>query len=127
MSKADDIWEDIEEGLEGMLTCIRQIETYLEELKNMGDYGDYSDYKKYKKFKHPGIYDDVLRFLGYMCCEADENIPEEFKQQHPELPWVAMDTLLEYSSYDVDVIWHIVTEELPQNKAVIQHLLNTYR
>ncbi|OJJ22835.1 hypothetical protein BKI52_00355 [marine bacterium AO1-C] len=123
MSKADDVWEDIREGLEGMLACINQIEPYLEELKNMGHY---DDYKKYKEFKHPGIYDDILRFLGYMCCEADENIPNEFKKQHPELPWLEMNTFLEHSNYEVDIIWHIVNNELPQNKAIIQKLLNTY-
>lgn len=67
----------------------------------------------------------LLEVIG----EASRGLSEEFRTQHPELPWqkmVGMRNRLIHGYYDVDldVVWETVTEDLP---GLINKLENTLR
>jgi len=60
----------------------------------------------------------VVRSLE-IIGEATKNLSDEFKQQHPEIPWRQMagmrDKLIHaYFGVDYDVVWDVITQEVPQ-------------
>jgi uncharacterized protein with HEPN domain len=64
----------------------------------------------------------LLEILG----EAAKNVSEDFRQAHPEIPWRQIggtrDRLIHgYFDVDLDIIWLIVTSDLP---SLIRHLKN---
>jgi len=61
--------------------------------------------------------DAVLRNFE-VIGEAAKNIPEEFRQEHEDVPWSEMtgmrDRLIHgYSSVDLHIVWMTVVEEIP--------------
>lgn len=62
--------------------------------------------------------------------EASKNIPEEIKENYPNVPWQEMYCLRnkiahEYHGIDYTIIWDIATNYLPNNKLEIEQILNT--
>jgi uncharacterized protein with HEPN domain len=64
--------------------------------------------------------------------EAAANVSEEFKNIHPEFPWVQMRGLrnrlvhiFDYAQIDYDIIWIVATEELPALEPKIRLALGT--
>lgn len=60
--------------------------------------------------------------------EASKNTPSSFKEGHPEVPWKEMagmrDRLIHaYFSVDWDIVWDVITKEIPENKILIQKLI----
>lgn len=60
--------------------------------------------------------------------EAAKSIPEEFKQQHPEVPWRDigdMRNVLIHEYFDIDykIVWKTATEFVPLLKKQVQQLL----
>jgi uncharacterized protein with HEPN domain len=60
--------------------------------------------------------------------EASNNIPASFKEQHPEIRWRDMagmrDRLIHaYFSVDWDIVWNVITEEIPENRPLIEKLI----
>jgi len=110
----------IKDKLKEMLLLAEKIEDYVITIKK-DPYFRRAGF--YKEFKHGGSYDDILRYLCYICSNV-KNIPKQFQLEHPNIPWDEMHTLVEYACFDVDVIWHIVTNELPKNKKEIEKILN---
>lgn len=71
--------------------------------------------------------DAVIRRLEIMG-EASRRISSEFKSQHPAIPWaqmLGMRNLLihEYDDVDIEVVWQVVTEDLPALVAQIESLV----
>jgi uncharacterized protein with HEPN domain len=67
----------------------------------------------------------LLEIIG----EASRGLSDEFRMQHPELPWKKMagmqDRLIHgYYDVDLDVVWETVTEDLP---GLISKLENNLR
>jgi uncharacterized protein with HEPN domain len=59
----------------------------------------------------------IVRLLE-VIGEAARGISDEFRTQHPELPWKKMvgmrDRLIHgYYDVDLDIVWETVTEDLP--------------
>jgi uncharacterized protein with HEPN domain len=71
--------------------------------------------------------DSAVRRLE-IIGEAVRNIPQEFRDQHQDIPWREMvgmrDVLIhEYFSVNVERVWETVTLDLPQLKKQITSLL----
>ena len=64
--------------------------------------------------------------------EAAANVTEEFKNAHPEIPWIQMRGLrnrlvhiFDYEQIVYDIIWVVATEELPALESKIRLALDT--
>lgn len=72
--------------------------------------------------------DSVIRRLE-IIGEASKSLPESFKKAHTEIPWQKVgglrDILIhEYFGVDLQILWPIVTTELPILKKVVSKCLN---
>ncbi|WP_340819676.1 DUF86 domain-containing protein [Methanolobus sp. WCC4] len=61
--------------------------------------------------------------------EASKNIPEEFRNKYPEVPWSEMartrDKLIHgYFGVDLNLTWDIVQHDLPELKQKMYRILN---
>ena len=69
----------------------------------------------------------MLRHLQ-VIGEAARTFSEPFRQQHPEVPWasvVGMRHVLvhEYFGIDLDIVWRVVSADLPDLKQKIEAIL----
>ena len=60
--------------------------------------------------------------------EAIKNLPQEFKNDYPDIPWKRIsglrDKLIhEYFGVDLELTWNILVRDLPELKIKIQKLL----
>lgn len=65
-----------------------------------------------------------LQIIG----EASNSMSERFTSQHPEIPWQDMADFRnilvhEYFRIDVDIVWSIVQQELPNLKENVDRIL----
>ena len=61
--------------------------------------------------------------------EAAKNIPDEIKEKYQDVPWDEMYSLRNrishaYFGIDYEIIWDIITNYLPENKAQIEIIKN---
>jgi uncharacterized protein with HEPN domain len=101
--------------LEDILLSISRIAEYI-------DSYTLSDFKRDYK-----TVDAVVRNFE-IIGEASKNMPEEIKEQHPEVPWAEMYLLRnkvshEYFGIDYEIIWDIAKNYLPENKIQIESIL----
>lgn len=73
------------------------------------------------------IQDQITRRLE-IIGEAVKQLPEEFKEQHPEIPWRDigdMRNVLIHIYFDIDyeIVWRTATELIPKFKKQIEDLL----
>jgi uncharacterized protein with HEPN domain len=62
--------------------------------------------------------------------EASKNLPNKFKESHPEVPWSEMYLLRnkvshEYFGVDYEIIWDVAANYLPENKNQIEAILDS--
>lgn len=72
------------------------------------------------------IQDAVVRRLE-IIGEAVRNLPDEFKQAHPEAPWqdiadMRNKLIHEYFGVDLGLVWRVVKDDLPPFKKQIAEL-----
>ncbi len=75
--------------------------------------------------------DEKLSAILYQIAvigEATKRLSEEFRQQHPEIPWRDIagmrDVLIhKYDQVDFDVIWDVVQNKLPELLTLLEPLL----
>lgn len=82
----------------------------------------YSDFKK--DFK---TVDAVIRNFE-IIGEASKNVPQEIKANYNEVPWDEMYLLRnkvshDYFGIDYEIIWDIVSNYIPENRAQIEEIL----
>ena len=101
--------------LEDMLTAIAETKSFT---SGMGLF----DFKTDKK-----TINAVVRSLE-VIGEATKRIPEALRLQYPEIPWKRMagmrDKLIhQYFGVDLDMVWEVVSSELPPLEPLIQKVL----
>ena len=102
--------------IQDMLEAIEKIERYTEYIEDS------------EEFKGKDIVvDAVLRNLE-IIGEAAANIPREIRSKYPEIPWNRVVGLRNvvihgYFVVDLDIIWVIIKEQLPELKDVLIRML----
>lgn len=102
--------------IQDMLEAIGKIERYTESIEDL------------EEFKEKDIVvDAVLRNLE-IIGEAAANIPKEIRSKYPEIPWNRVVGLRNvvihgYFVVDLDIIWVIIKEQLPELKDVLLRML----
>lgn len=80
--------------------------------------------------KNEMVVDAVIRNLE-IIGEASRNIPENVKGNYPHIPWKRMIGLRniaihEYFGVDLDIVWEIITKNLPETKPKIAVMLKGF-
>ena len=72
----------------------------------------------------------VVRALE-IVGEATKRLPMDLRQQYPEIPWKGMagmrDRIIHgYDNVDLEIVWDVVKQDIPQIKPQIQQILTDY-
>jgi uncharacterized protein with HEPN domain len=102
--------------LDDILIAINRIAEYIDELV-------FIDFKRDYK-----TVDAVIRNFE-IIGEAAKNLPKDFKEKYPEVPWEEMYLLRnkvshEYFGIDYEIIWDVAINYLPENKSQIENILD---
>ena len=96
----------------------REIKLYLDDIKNsIKRIEEYTKSMTFEQFaSDPKTIDAVIRNLS-VIGEAVNNLPEEIKSKHPNIPWeeiIGMRNKIvhEYFGVDEGILWKTVTENL---------------
>ncbi|HNS16687.1 MAG TPA: DUF86 domain-containing protein [Bacteroidales bacterium] len=101
--------------LEDIELSMLRIQEYLEGM-------DFISFKK--DFK---TIDAIIRNFE-IIGEATKNLPAEFKEKNPQLPWEEMYRMRnkishEYFGLDYEILWYISTVEIPVNYEEIRKII----
>jgi len=101
--------------IEDILDAMNKIEEYIKGLS----YEDFAENEM--------VEDAVIRRIE-IIGEAAGNVPENIKVKYQNIPWKKMVglrniTIHEYFGVDLDIVWEIVTKNIPGTKADIQKVL----
>ncbi len=95
--------------------CIEKIEEYMDNIN------------KEQFFIETKVQDAILRRIE-IIGEASKNIPAEFRETHPHVPWSKMartrDRMIHaYFGINLERVWVIVKDDLPDLKKKIKIIL----
>jgi len=73
------------------------------------------------------LQDSIIRRLE-VIGEAVRQVPEEFKKEHPDIPWRDIGDFRnvlvhEYFGLKIDRVWNVIHKDLPKLKERISQLL----
>jgi uncharacterized protein with HEPN domain len=105
---------DVRVYIEDVLECIEKVEEYTRGVAEEDFY------------RNGQIQDAVLRRLEIMG-EAVKNIPQDFRERYPEIPWRKIaglrDVLIHgYSGINLPRVWKVILEDLPNLKQKIREI-----
>ena len=77
------------------------------------------------------LQDAAIRRIA-IIGQAARNLPQEIKDQYPEIPWQRIigmrnRVIHEYRGVDVELTWGIIQKDLPKLKGQIQEILDAQR
>ena len=101
------------------------IEDILESIRLIKKYG--GNLSKENLDNNQELKDSIVRRLE-IIGEAVKNIPDDFKDKYPEVPWKKIAGLRDiiihaYFNIDLDIMWDIIKEDLPDLKNKIKNIL----
>jgi Uncharacterized conserved protein len=96
-------------------------------LESLGKIEDYTRGGRDAFMDSPMAQDAVIRNFE-VIGEAVKRIPDSLKQEHPDIPWRRIsglrDVLIhQYMSVDLEAVWAIVEEELPEFRQTVAGIL----
>lgn len=85
----------------------------------------------YEEFIHSELIRDAVERNPGKIGEAAAAIPQTIRNRHPDIPWRTIvglrnKVIHHYFAVDQDVIWQIVTENIPSTKGRIAEILKEY-
>lgn len=100
--------------IDHILECIELVEDYLNR-KSIEDF-----------MASTQLQDAVIRRIE-IIGEATKNLPQDFKDRHPDIPWKEMagmrDIIVhEYFGVDLKLTWRVATEDIKGLKAQLEEL-----
>jgi len=98
-----------------ILDAISSIESQMEEVTR-------------KQFDESEILQGFIERKLEIIGEATKRISDDFKKQHPQIPWKDMagmrDILIhQYTGVDEDIVWKTVIQKIPRLKEQIEKIL----
>lgn len=106
--------KDLQTYLEDIIDSINHIEVYIKDVTK-------------EAFQENELLQDGVIRRFQIAGEAVKRIPDEFKQQHKEIPWRFVtgmrDVLIhDYSEVNINRLWSTIKEDLPIFKKQIENL-----
>jgi uncharacterized protein with HEPN domain len=105
--------KDVRVYIDDVLECIDKIEEYTE---GVGE-GEF--------YENTQIQDAVIRRLE-IVCEAIKNIPADFREQYPDIPWrkiAGCGMLIHvYAGVNLLRVWRVAIDDLPDLKERFQEM-----
>lgn len=113
----------------GFRTDKRYLEDIQLSMQRIAEYIEGYDFNRFKK-DHKTV-DAVIRNFE-IIGEASKNLSEEIKIQNPKIPWHEMYYLRnrvthEYFGIDYEIIWDITINYLPDNKVLVDQIIDKLR
>ena len=107
---------------------------YREYLQHILDEANFILQKSEQLEKSRFLQDEVLKRAVVRSIEiigeATKKLPDDLKEKHNKVEWLAIagtrDKLIhDYIGIDYDIVWDIVTNEIPDLKSQIEEILNS--
>ena len=108
----------------------RNYQIYLEDiLISMKRIVEYIGDRDFEEFKENNMVVDTVVRNFEIIGEATNNLPDEVKDRHSEIPWRKMYGLRnlvshEYFGIDYEMIWEIAKKNLPDNTKEIKRIID---
>lgn len=104
-------------ALEDIILFISKIERYVKDMRK-------EDFEKSEI-----VIDAVLRNLE-LIGEASKKLPNDFRKKYPNIPWKNIIGLRNivihtYADVDLDIVWDIITKNIPQTKEEIKFIYDS--
>ena len=99
----------------------KNIRVYIEDIiECIGKIEEYTEIEEDDFFENTQVQDAVFRRLE-IIGEAVKNIPQEFRDKYPDIPWRKIaglrDVLIhEYSGVSLERVWKVAKEDLTELK-----------
>ena len=107
----------------------RNYSMYLDDIiLSMSRIAEYIEGFSFDQFKKDYKTDDAVIRNFEIIGEAANKVPDTVKEKYPDVPWSEMYLMRnkvshEYFGIDYDIIWDVITNELPKNMNQIAAIL----